>query len=306
MDVGRITRLNGIYNYNSVTKVGPAGLYPVGRRSGEAQQTQAVNAVETKEPETLPGHIAAVYKSADGDLAEISNKAMDLWQAHADSNSASPSLPFSQQPEIRLPFDYHPDLPSPFLDWEELINSAEPPAVLNNDAPVIQPPETAPPSNLPAFFTPADTPSAPAASPDALPPPTIPQNTSIPGGGSPSSDKPSFKTQDIGEFKFDPVKPKGECKTCESRRYVDRSDDSSVSYQTPTKLNPGTAAASVASHENEHVTHEKGKAQREGREIVNQTVTFTYDTCPECGRSFVSGGNTHTTSVKKADTDGKQ
>ena len=99
------------------------------------------------------------------------------------------------------------------------------------------------------------------------------------------------------------VKPPGECKTCESRRYVDRSDDSSVSYQTPTKISASMAAAAVASHEQEHVRNERSAADRNDREIVNQTVTLTYDCCPECGKHYVSGGTTRTISVSKAESD---
>ena len=95
------------------------------------------------------------------------------------------------------------------------------------------------------------------------------------------------------------VKPPERCHTCESRKYVDRSDDSSVSFQTPTHISTNMSAAAVAGHEREHVSNEQSKARREGREIVNQTVTMTYDRCPECGKSYVSGGTTRTTSIKR-------
>jgi len=98
--------------------------------------------------------------------------------------------------------------------------------------------------------------------------------------------------------KTDPIEPKGSCGTCESRRYVDRSDDSSVSYQTPTKLNPQTAATAVAAHEREHVFNERARADREGREIVSQTVTIKYAICPECNTMYPSGGTTRTQSTK--------
>jgi len=98
---------------------------------------------------------------------------------------------------------------------------------------------------------------------------------------------------------FDPIEHEGRCKTCEERKYVDQSDDPSVSFQTPTSISPNMAAGAVAAHENEHVRNEKSSAEREDREIVNQTVTFTYACCPECGRNYVSGGTTRTTSVKK-------
>ena len=100
--------------------------------------------------------------------------------------------------------------------------------------------------------------------------------------------------------KTGPIEPKGECSTCNSRKYVDKSSDSSVSYQTPTKLNPQTAALAVGAHEREHVFNEKAKAQREDREIVKQTVSIKYDTCPECNIMYPSGGTTRTQSVKSS------
>ena len=99
------------------------------------------------------------------------------------------------------------------------------------------------------------------------------------------------------------LKSQGVCHTCENRRYVDQSSDSSVSYQTPTKISPNMAAAAVASHEQEHVRNEQANAHRDGREIVSQSVTLTYDTCPECGKQYVSGGTTRTTSISKSDSD---
>jgi len=101
-----------------------------------------------------------------------------------------------------------------------------------------------------------------------------------------------------------PLDPNTECETCANRKYVDGSDDSSVSFQTPTNISPNMAAAAVASHENEHVRNEQAKAARDDREIVQQSVTIHYDTCEECGRQYVSGGTTRTTSVSKGDSHG--
>ena len=92
----------------------------------------------------------------------------------------------------------------------------------------------------------------------------------------------------------------GRCQTCEERKYQDGSDDSSVSYQTPTHIDPDAAPAAVRGHEMEHVSHEQAKAQQEGRKVVSQTVTMHTDICPECGRVYVSGGTTQT--VTKADS----
>ena len=51
----------------------------------------------------------------------------------------------------------------------------------------------------------------------------------------------------------------------------------------------------------EHVYREQAKADREGRKVVSQSVTMHTEICPECGKSYVSGGTTRT--VTKADTD---
>ncbi len=93
----------------------------------------------------------------------------------------------------------------------------------------------------------------------------------------------------------------GECETCESRKYQDGSDDMGVSFQTPTNIKPEQAASAVRGHEMEHVYREQAKADREGRKVVSQNVTMHTEICPECGKSYVSGGTTRT--VTKADTD---
>ena len=93
----------------------------------------------------------------------------------------------------------------------------------------------------------------------------------------------------------------GECQTCEERKYQDGSDDMGVSFQTPTNIKPEQAASAVRGHEMEHVYREQAKADREGRKVVSQSVTMHTEICPECGKSYVSGGTTRT--VTKADTD---
>ena len=94
-----------------------------------------------------------------------------------------------------------------------------------------------------------------------------------------------------------------ECQTCKNRKYQDGSDDSGVSFQTPTKVDPKAAASAVRSHEQEHVSRNRSKAQREGREIVSQTVTIHTGICPECGRVYVSGGTTRTTTRDASNKD---
>ncbi|MGE5398344.1 MAG: hypothetical protein ACM3MK_12545 [Chitinophagales bacterium] len=50
----------------------------------------------------------------------------------------------------------------------------------------------------------------------------------------------------------------------------------------------------VAAHENEHVVREQAKASQEGKEVVSQSVQLFSATCPECGKTYVSGGRTTT------------
>jgi hypothetical protein len=96
-----------------------------------------------------------------------------------------------------------------------------------------------------------------------------------------------------------------ECETCRNRQYQDRSDDPTVSFQTPTRVSREGAYEAVVSHENEHVRHEQARAQATGRKVVYQRVSVHTSVCPECGRVYVSGGETvtaTTTDPKKAGT----
>ena len=92
-----------------------------------------------------------------------------------------------------------------------------------------------------------------------------------------------------------------ECETCKNRKYQDGPDDPGVSFKTPSNIAPEEAAARVRSHENEHVYRNRAKAEREGKEIVSQTVTLKTSVCPECGTPYVSGGQTDTVTRTKQD-----
>ncbi|MBO5858095.1 MAG: hypothetical protein J6Q87_07570 [Clostridia bacterium] len=92
-----------------------------------------------------------------------------------------------------------------------------------------------------------------------------------------------------------------ECKTCAERKYQDGSDDPGVSFKTAAHISPDQAAAKVRSHEYEHVVREQAKADREDKEVVSQSVRLHTDICPECGRSYVSGGVTNTVTRGKGE-----
>ena len=94
----------------------------------------------------------------------------------------------------------------------------------------------------------------------------------------------------------------GECQTCKNRKYQDESDDPGVSFKSASKVAKGAAGAAVRGHEQEHVVRERAKAAREGREVVSQSVTIKTGICPECGDSYVAGGETVTTTRLKPES----
>lgn len=106
----------------------------------------------------------------------------------------------------------------------------------------------------------------------------------------------------IGKAGRQPDTDTYECQTCKNRTYQDGSNDPSVSFKTPTKLSPERAAFAVRSHEMEHVAHAKQKAMREDEEIVSQSVTYHTGVCPECGKTYLAGGNTRTVFRSSPDT----
>lgn len=95
----------------------------------------------------------------------------------------------------------------------------------------------------------------------------------------------------------------GECQTCKNRKYQDGSDDPGVSFKSASKVGPEGAAAAVRGHEYEHVYRNRAKAAREGKEVVYQSVRIKTAICPECGDSYVAGGETTTVTKTKPKTD---
>ena len=87
-----------------------------------------------------------------------------------------------------------------------------------------------------------------------------------------------------------------ECETCASRKYQDGSDEE-VSFKSPQHVAPEAAAARVRGHEGEHVANAYAKAREKGGKVLNASVAIHTSVCPECGRTYVSGGTT-TTQIK--------
>ena len=93
----------------------------------------------------------------------------------------------------------------------------------------------------------------------------------------------------------------GKCETCENRKYQDGSDDPGVSFKTAAKVGPQGAESTVRGHEAEHVSRDRAEAERNDREVIYQSVIIKRAICPECGKSYVSGGQTTTVTRKAQD-----
>lgn len=84
-----------------------------------------------------------------------------------------------------------------------------------------------------------------------------------------------------------------ECETCASRKYQDGSDEN-VSFKTAQHISPEAAASRVRAHEQEHVNNAYSKAAKNNGKVISANVAIKTAICPECGRSYVSGGTTST------------
>ncbi len=84
-----------------------------------------------------------------------------------------------------------------------------------------------------------------------------------------------------------------ECETCKERKYQDGSDEM-VSFKSAAHISPEAAASKVRAHENEHVSNAYKKAAMKDGKVLRASVTIKLAVCPECGRSYVSGGETNT------------
>lgn len=84
-----------------------------------------------------------------------------------------------------------------------------------------------------------------------------------------------------------------ECKTCAERKYQDGSDEM-VSYKSPTHISPSSSASSVMAHEQEHVANAYKKASEKNGKVLQASVTLKTAICPECGTSYIAGGETNT------------
>lgn len=84
-----------------------------------------------------------------------------------------------------------------------------------------------------------------------------------------------------------------ECQTCKERKYIDGSDEN-VSFKSAAHISPEASASRVMAHEAEHVSNAYTKAAQNNGKVVNASVSLHTAVCPECGRTYVSGGVTNT------------
>ncbi len=84
-----------------------------------------------------------------------------------------------------------------------------------------------------------------------------------------------------------------ECETCKNRKYKDGSNEM-VSFKSAAHISPEAAASRVRAHEQEHVSNAYKKAAMNNGKVVSASVSIKTAICPECGRSYVSGGETNT------------
>ena len=84
-----------------------------------------------------------------------------------------------------------------------------------------------------------------------------------------------------------------ECETCKNRKYQDGSDEM-VSFKSAAHISPNAAASRVRAHEQEHVSNAFNKATMNNGKVLSAVVSIHTAVCPECGRTYVSGGTTQT------------
>lgn len=86
-----------------------------------------------------------------------------------------------------------------------------------------------------------------------------------------------------------------ECKTCKERKYQDESNETNVSFKNASRVAPEAAASAVRAHEGQHVANAYKKAAKdENAKVVSANVSIHTAICPECGKTYVSGGTTRT------------
>ena len=115
--------------------------------------------------------------------------------------------------------------------------------------------------------------------------------------GTPNADSvhgPGKQEDEKADGRFGIKKPGEKCETCENRKYQDGSNEHNVSFKAASHIAPEAAASAVRAHENQHVSNAYKKAEMDNGKVLRANVSIHTSICPECGRSYVSGGTTST------------
>lgn len=113
--------------------------------------------------------------------------------------------------------------------------------------------------------------------------------------GTPNSESVA-KEEGLSQAQIRSMKRSGaiECEACKNRKYQDGSDESDVSFKSPGHIDPSSSGAKVMAHEQQHVSNAYEKAAKGNGKVMNASVSIKTAVCPECGRSYVAGGQTRT------------
>lgn len=114
------------------------------------------------------------------------------------------------------------------------------------------------------------------------------------GYGISDSDTKNVTGKENGVGGVDENGKQKECQTCKNRKYVDGSDEANVSFKSAAHVSPQAASSAVRAHEGQHVSNAYSKASEENGRVISASVQIHTSICPECGRSYVSGGVTNT------------
>lgn len=119
------------------------------------------------------------------------------------------------------------------------------------------------------------------------------QNFDIPGVSSAEEAKPILNPNESTQKAQGKRSSPAECETCKNRKYQDGSNEM-VSFKSAQHISPGAAGARVRGHEAEHVSNAFKKAAMNHGKVLQASVSIKTAICPECGRTYVCGGETAT------------
>ena len=114
-----------------------------------------------------------------------------------------------------------------------------------------------------------------------------------PGAAQAEGAKPILNPSESTQVQPGRKSSPAECQTCKERKYQDGSDEM-VSFKTAQHISPQAAAARVRGHEAEHVSNAYKDAAMKNGKVLQASVSIKTAICPECGRTYVSGGETAT------------